>query len=177
LNLKRGDTVIIHGASGAVGTLAVQLAKVRGARVLATASGEEGVALVRRLGADVVIDGRKGDIAAAAREFAPKGVDAVLAFAGGDALEKCLSALREGGKVAFPNGVEPVPKARPGFAVVPYDALFGDQKVQWAQLNEAVEAKKFEVPIAATFALTEAAAAHRRVEAGGVRGKVVLKVR
>jgi NADPH:quinone reductase-like Zn-dependent oxidoreductase len=60
LNLKRGDNVIIHGASGAVGTLAVQLAKLRGARVLATASGEEGVALVRRLGADVAIDGRTG---------------------------------------------------------------------------------------------------------------------
>ena len=177
LSLKRGDTVIIHGASGAVGTLAVQLAKVRGARVLATASGEEGVALVRRLGADVVIDGRTGDIVAAAREFAPKGVDAVLAFAGGDALEKCLDALRPGGKVAWPNGVEPVPKPRPGITAVPFDALFGDQKVQWAQLNEAVEAMKFEVPIAATFGLAEAADAHRRVEAGGVRGKVVLKIR
>ena len=177
LKLKRGDSVIVHGASGAVGTLAVQLAKLRGARVLATASGEEGVALVRRLGADVVIDGRKDDIAAAAHAFAPKGVDAVLAFAGGDALSKCMDALREGGKVAFPNGVEPVPKARPGVTLVPYDALFGDQKVQWAQLNKAVEAKKFEVPIAATFGLAEAAAAHRRVEAGGVRGKVVLKIR
>lgn len=177
LSLKRGDTVIIHGASGAVGTLAVQLAKVRGARVLATASGEEGVALVRRLGADAVIDGRTGDIVAAAREFAPKGVDAVLAFAGGDALEKCLDALRPGGKVAWPNGVEPVPKPRHGITAVPFDALFGDQKVQWAQLNEAVEAMKFEVPIAATFGLAEAAAAHRRVEAGGVRGKVVLKIR
>jgi len=177
LNLKRGDSVIIHGASGAVGTLAVQLAKLRGARVLATASGEEGVALVRRLGADAVIDGRTGDIAAESRAFAPKGVDAVLAFAGGDALEKCLGALREGGKVAYPNGVEPEPKPRPGLIAVPYDALFGDQKVQWAQLNQAVEAKKFEIPIAATFALTEAADAHRRVEAGGVRGKVVLKIR
>jgi NADPH:quinone reductase-like Zn-dependent oxidoreductase len=177
LNLKRGDTVIIHGASGAVGTLAVQFAKVRGARVLATASGEEGVALVRRLGADVAIDGRKDDIIAAAHAFAPKGVDAVLAFAGGTALEKCMDALRAGGKVAYPNGVEPVPKPRPGVNLVPYDALFGDQKVQWAQLNEAVEAQKFEVPIAATFELKEATAAHRRVEAGGVRGKVVLKIR
>jgi len=61
--------------------------------------------------------------------------------------------------------------------MVPYDALFGDQKVQWAQLNEAVEARKFEVPVAATFALAEAADAHRRVEAGGVRGKVLLKIR
>jgi len=177
LNLKRGDNVIIHGASGAVGTLAVQLAKLRGARVLATASGEEGVALVRRLGADVAIDGRTGDIAAAARAFAPKGADAVLAFAGGDALEKCLDALRAGGNFAYPTGVEPVPKSRPGLKTIPYDALFGDQKVQWAELNRAVEAKKFEVPIAATFALAEAADAHRRVEAGGVRGKVLLKIR
>jgi len=177
LNLKRGDNVIIHGASGAVGTLAVQLAKLRGARVLATASGEEGVALVRRLGADVAIDGRTGDIAAAARAFAPKGADAVLAFAGGDALEKCLDALRAGGNFAYPTGVEPVPKSRPGLKTIPYDALFGDQKVQWAELNRAVEAKKFEVPIAATFALSEAADAHRRVEAGGVRGKVLLKIR
>ncbi|HWN46997.1 MAG TPA: NADP-dependent oxidoreductase, partial [Steroidobacteraceae bacterium] len=177
LNLKRGDNVIIHGASGAVGTLAVQLAKLRGARVLATASGEEGVVLVRRLGADVAIDGRTGDIAAAARAFAPKGADAVLAFAGGDALEKCLDAIRAGGKFAYPTGVEPVPKSRPGLNTIPYDALFGDQKVQWAELNRAVEAIKFEVPIAATFALAEAADAHRKVEAGGVRGKVVLKIR
>ena len=90
--------MIIHGASGAVGTLAVQLAKVRGARVLATASGEEGVALVRRLGAEAAIDGRTGDTVAAAREFAPEGVDAVLAFAGCDALVKCLHVLRPGGK-------------------------------------------------------------------------------
>jgi len=177
LALKRGDSVIIHGASGAVGTLAVQLAKLRGARVLATASGDEGVALVRRLGADVVIDGRKSDIAAAVREFAPKGVDAVLAFAGGDPLEKCVDGLRRGGKVAYPNGVEPVPKPREGITVVPYDALFGDQAEQWSQLNAAIEAKPFEVPVAATFSLADAAAAHKRVEAGRVLGKVVLRIR
>ena len=177
LALKQGDTVVIHGASGAVGTLAVQLAKLRGARVLATASGDEGVALVRRLGADVVIDGKKSDIAAAVREFAPKGVDAVLAFAGGDPLEKCIGGLRKGGKVAYPSGVEPVPKPREGITVVPYDALFGDQAEQWSQLNAAIEAKPFEVPVAATFSLANAAAAHKRVEAGRVLGKVVLRIR
>jgi len=177
LNLGRGDTVIIHGASGAVGTLAVQLAKVRGARVLATASGEEGVALVKRLGADVVIDGRKDDITAAARAFAPRGADAVLAFAGGEALDKCVRALRVGGRVAYPNGVEPVPYPRKETMPVPYDALFGDQVVQWKQLNKAIEAKPFEVPIAATFSLEDAPAAHKRVEAGRVLGKVVLKIR
>ncbi len=176
LNIKRGDSVIIHGASGAVGTLAVQLAKLRGARVLATAFGDEGLALVRRLGADVAVDGRKSDIAAA-RAFAPKGVDSVLALVGGDALEKCLDALRSGGRVAYPNGVEPVPKPRPGATIIPYDALFGNQKLQMAQLNQAVEARAFEVPIAATFPLADAAAAHRRVEAGRVPGKVVLKIR
>src|SRR6187401_217779 len=177
LSLKRGDKVIIHGASGAVGTLAVQLAKLRGARVLATASGDEGVALVRKLGADVVIDGRKANIAAEVHTFAPKGADAVLAFAGGDALEKCIDGLRAGGKVAYPTGVEPVPKPREGISVIPYDALFGDQVVQWQQLNKAVEAKAFEVPVAATFSLADAAAAHKRIEAGRVLGKVVLKIR
>ncbi len=177
LGLKKGDTVIIHGASGAVGTLAVQLAKVRGARVLATASGDEGVALVRRLGADVVIDGRKADITAAAREFAPRGVDAVLALAGGEALEKAIDTLRAGGRVAYPNGVEPTPEPRDGVSIVPFDALFGDQTVQWAELNKAIAAKKFEVPVAETFGLADAAAAHRRVAAGRVPGKVILKVR
>jgi NADPH2:quinone reductase len=177
LRLKRGDTVLIHGASGAVGTLALQLAKLRGARVLATASGDEGLALVKRLGADVSVDGRNGDITAAAREFAPDGVDAVLAFAGGAALEKCLDALRSGGRVAYPTGVEPVPQSRTGLTIIPFDALFGDQKIQFAQLNEAIESAHFEVPIAATFGLAEAADAHRRVEAGRLAGKVVLKIR
>lgn len=62
LKLKKGENVIIHGASGGVGTLALQFAKLRGARVLATASGNDGVALVRRLGADTAIDGLHGDI-------------------------------------------------------------------------------------------------------------------
>lgn len=101
----------------------------------------------------------------------------LLALAGGETLEKCLDALRPGARVAYPSGVEPVPKPRAGISIVAYDALFGDQKVQYAQLNEMIEARKFEVPIAATFALYEAAAAHRRVEAGRVPGKVVLRIR
>ena len=63
--------------------LALQFAKLRGARVLATASGRDGVAFARRLGADEAIDGKRDDVLAAAREFAPEGIDAVLAFAGG----------------------------------------------------------------------------------------------
>src|SRR5882757_7446169 len=83
LHLKKGEHVIIHGASGGVGTLAIQFAKLRGAHVLATASGLDGVELVREMGADVAIDGRRGNIEDAAKQFAPDGVDAVLALAGG----------------------------------------------------------------------------------------------
>ena len=56
LALKRGETIIIHGASGGVGTLAIQFAKLRGARVLATASGVDGLELVREMGADLAVD-------------------------------------------------------------------------------------------------------------------------
>jgi NADPH:quinone reductase-like Zn-dependent oxidoreductase len=58
LGVRKGEAVIVHGASGGVGTLALQFAKLRGARVLATASGRDGVALVRRLGADLAVDGK-----------------------------------------------------------------------------------------------------------------------
>jgi NADPH:quinone reductase len=175
LHLKAGDTLIIHGASGAVGTLAIQFAKLRGAKVLATASGEDGLALVRRLGADAAVDGRKGDIAAAARAFAPKGADAVLALASGDALERCIAALHAGGRVVFPGGVEPPPKARGTITVTAYDALYDAPAFE--RLNRAVEARKFEVPIAAEFPLADAAKAHARLEAGHVLGKIVLRVR
>jgi NADPH:quinone reductase len=170
-----GEAVIIHGASGGVGTLAVQFAKLRGARVLATASGEDGVALVRRLGADAAADGRHEDIAAAARRFAPDGVDAVLGLAGGTALERCVDAVRRGGRVAYPNGVEPEPGKRPGIGIVAYDAVAGVR--EFKRLARAVKAANLQVVIAAAYPLAEAAKAHERLAAGHVLGKIVLRIR
>ena len=72
LALKPAESVMIFGASGGIGYLAVQLAKRMDARVFAVASGSDGVALVKRLGADAVVDGHKDDIAATARRFAPE---------------------------------------------------------------------------------------------------------
>jgi NADPH:quinone reductase len=176
LHIKSGDTLIIHGAAGGVGTLALQFAKLRGARVLATVSGEDGTSLVKRLGADAVVDGRKGDIVAAARQFAPGGVDAVLAFAGGDALERCVDALKPGGRLAFPWGVSPEPKPRVGLAIaIRYNAVAGPQEFE--RLNQAIIASKLQVPIAAEYPLADAARAHERLEAGHVLGKVVLRIR
>ena len=175
LHLKSGETLIIHGASGGVGSLALQFAKLRGVKVLATASGEDGLALVKRLGADAVVDSRHGDMAGAGHQFAPTGVDAVLALAGGDTLERCIDALRPGGRVAFPEGVEPEPKARDGVAIIRYNAIPGAQEFE--RLNRAIEAVKLEVPIAAEFPLAEAAKAQERVEAGHILGKIVLRMR
>ncbi|MGH8625009.1 MAG: zinc-binding dehydrogenase, partial [Gammaproteobacteria bacterium] len=62
------------------------------------------MALARRLGADVVVEGHTGDVAAAAREFGPGGLDAALVTVGGEAADRALEAVRDGGRVAHPNG-------------------------------------------------------------------------
>lgn len=173
LHIRAGETLIIHGAAGGVGTLAVQFAKWRGARILATISADDEAADVRRLGADVIVNGRKDDIAAAARAFAPSGVDAVLALAGGDTLERSIDALRSGGRAAYPNGVNP-PKPRNGLNISHYDAIAGAKEFE--RLNAAIEGSHLQVPVAAVYPLEAAAQAQRRVEAGHVLGKVVLQV-
>lgn len=174
LHIRRGDSIVIVGASGGVGTLAVQFAKLRDARVLGVASGDDGVRLVRKLGADEAVDGRSGELRAALRSFAPKGVDAVLALAGGEALERVLESIKAGIPVAYPNGVDPEPKERPGVRVKPYDAVPG--VLEFNDLGRAVEAARLKVPIEATFLLAHAAHAHRRLEQGHVLGKIVLDV-
>jgi NADPH:quinone reductase-like Zn-dependent oxidoreductase len=123
----------------------------------------------------MAVDGRREDIAAAAARFAPKGVDAVLAFAGGKTLTRCLDALRPGGRLAFPNGVEPVPRKRKGIKILAYNGTAGVREFE--RLSRAVVATKLKVPIAAVYPLAEAAKAHQRIAAGHVLGKIVLRVR
>lgn len=172
LRLKEGETVLIFGASGGIGHMAVQLAKRMGARVLAVASGDDGVALAMRLGADAVVNGRTGDVAAAARKFAPDGIDAALLTAGGEAAEKALGALRKGGRIAYPNGVEPVPQAPSGTTIQSYDCMPDAQMIE--KLNSLIDAGPFEVHIARTFTLDRAADAHRALETHYL-GKLALR--
>jgi NADPH:quinone reductase len=174
LGLRRGETVAIHGASGGVGTLAVQFAKLRGASVFASASGADGMALARRLGADKAVDGRGGDVEKAARSFAPGGFDAALILAGGPAQTTILDLVRAGGRVAYPNGVEPAPRKRRGRCVRAYDGVDGVREFQ--RLNRAAEAAGLKVPISASFELADAVRAHERLAAGHVLGKIVLRV-
>jgi NADPH2:quinone reductase len=175
LRIRRGERVIVHGASGGVGHLGLQFAKFRGAEVFATASGPDGVEFATRLGADAAVDGRHGDIGAAALDFAPDGVDAVFALIGGDSLEQCLDALRPGGRLAYPNGVEPIPRKRKGIEVEAYDAIAG--KREFDHLNRVLDEAKPVIAIAARYPLDDAAEAHRRLEKGHVFGKIVLNIR
>jgi NADPH:quinone reductase-like Zn-dependent oxidoreductase len=175
LKIKPEETVLIFGASGAVGTLGVQFAKLRAARVIATASGEDATALLRKLGADELIDSRSKAFVEQLRALVPEGVDAVLALAGGEALERCLDMVRAGGRVAYPNGVEPEPQPRPRVRLVSYDAEAGSR--QFGRLHRAVEEAKLQVPIAAAFSLEDAPKAHERIERGHVLGRIVLEIR
>ena len=174
LHVTRDEVVVIVGSSGGVGTLAVQFARLREARVMGIASGDEGVTLVRGLGAGAAVDGRHGDVVQALDQFAPDGVDAVLALAGGEVLDRAVEAVKDGGRVAYPNGVEPPPKKRHGIRVVPYDAVPGER--EFAQLAAAIEAAELKVQIAAAFPLGEASHAHQRLAQGHVLGKIVLEI-
>jgi NADPH2:quinone reductase len=176
LRLRRGQTVLIFGATGAVGTMAVQFARRRGARVIATASGGKASRLVRRLGAAAVFDGRARNAVDRLRELAPDGLDAVLAFAGGKTLDGCLELVKPGGHVAHPNGVEPEPKRRRRrFSVEGYDAE--PSAKSFARLARAADEARLRVPIAAKYPLAQAARAHARLERGRVVGRIVLRIR
>jgi NADPH2:quinone reductase len=173
IGLKRDESVMIFGASGGIGHLAVQLAKRLGARVFAVASGEDGVSFVKRLGADVAVDGRSDNVLNAAREFAPDGIAAALVTAGGEATNRALSALRQGGRIAYPNGVMPEPKAPEGVRAEAYDGDGGRKALE--RLNELIEAGPFEVRVHRTFPLEQAAAAQAALEEHHL-GKIALRV-
>jgi NADPH:quinone reductase len=176
LELKRDEHILIHGASGGVGTLAVQFARLRDARVLASASGADGVELALRLGADEAVDGKTDDIVEAARRFAPNGVDAVLGLVGGTEFRQCLDATRDGSRVAYPNGIEPTPRERKGLKMLSYDAAAGLREFE--HLNRAIESvtPEMQVPIGATYNLVDAGKAHERLEAGHVLGRIVIRM-
>jgi len=173
LELRSGDAVMVFGASGGIGHFAVQLAQRSGARVFAAASGDDGVALAARLGAEAVVDGRRQDVVAAARTFAPAGLDAALVTVGGEAADRALITVREGGRVAFPNGIVPEPEARPGVRAVRYDGV-RDQEAT-ARLNHLIASGPFEVHVSGSFPIDQVAEAHRALDAHYL-GKLVLRV-
>jgi NADPH:quinone reductase-like Zn-dependent oxidoreductase len=172
LGLKGGESVMIIGASGGIGHLAVQFAKRMGARVFAVASGQDGMALAKRIGADGVADGHKDDLPAVVRGFAPDGVDAALVTAGGPEVDKALAAVRDGGRIAYPNGVEPEPRGRQGLDLQSYDGTPDPNLID--EINRLIDAGPFHVHIDQTFRLDQAADAHRALETHHL-GKLALQ--
>jgi NADPH:quinone reductase-like Zn-dependent oxidoreductase len=173
LQLKPREALMVYGASGGIGHLAVQLAKRMGAKVLAVASGPDGVELVRKLGADAAVDGRKDDVARAARDFAPAGLDAALVVVHGESLQAALTAVRMGGRIAHPNGVEPVPKAPEGVKLIAYDGDPGRDALD--RLNRLIAAGPFHVMVGRTYPLDDAARAHREIGQHHL-GKLAMRI-
>ena len=173
LGLKSGESLMVYGASGGIGHLALQLAKRLGAKVFAIASGDDGVKLAKKLGADVAVDGRGDNVLEAARNCAPNGFDAALVTAGGERTVEALSAIRKGGRIAYPHGVMPEPNAPEHVAIEAYD---GENKPALInRLNALINSGPFEVHVDRTFRLEEAAQAHEALNEHHL-GKIALRI-
>ncbi|MEH1837948.1 MAG: NADP-dependent oxidoreductase [Nostoc sp.] len=162
--------LMLWGASGGVGHVALQLAKRMGANVFAIASGADGIDLAKQLGADEAVDGRADDVAQRARAFAPDGFDAALVLVSSDTVQSTLSLVRQGGIISFPNGV-PEPKAPDGVELKKANA----DPTLLDQLNRLIDMGEFQVHIAQTFGLEEAAQAQDAMKQHYL-GKIVLRV-
>ncbi|MEU8166738.1 NADP-dependent oxidoreductase [Micromonospora sp. NPDC049004] len=175
LSLPAGAWLLIFGASGGQGHLAVQLAKRQGLNVIAVASGSDGVALVTRLGADVSLDGHAdpAEVLATIRDAAPGGVGGILAMAGGKTLDRLTETLSDGGVVAYAHGVRPEPRERSGVSVRAYDGVANRGQLQ--RLNDLIEAGPFVVHVAETFPLGKVREAHKRLETSYL-GKLLLTI-
>ena len=152
----------------------MQLARQAGYRILATASGKSATSARQKTGR---ARGARRTIGRCRREAAASravGLNAVLAFAGGEGLERCLDFVNKGGRVVFPNGVEPAPKPRRTFKIKTYDGEASP--ASFAELGRRLVRAKVRVPIAAVYPLGGASKAHRRLAKGHIDGRIVLQV-
>lgn len=168
--LGAGTTVLINGAAGGVGHLAVQLAKWKGARVIAVASGAH-ESFLRGLGADEFLDYTKGRPEDLVRE-----VDLVLDAVGGPGSDRFLRTLKRGGAL-YPVFVSPIdPKELEKRGVTTSMTQVRSNGPQLAQLGRLLDAGTVRVAIDSTFPLAEARRAHERAARGHLQGKIVLTV-
>lgn len=167
-----GRTVVVNGAAGGVGHFAVQLAKWKGARVIAVASGRH-EQLLREMGADEFIDYRKSNA-----EDVVHDVDLVVDAVGGPGTGRFLRTLRRGGALfpIFPLGYSGADEAA-RLGVTVSTTQVRSSGAQLAELAALLDAGAVRVHIDSSYALADARLAHERAATGHIAGKIVLKVR
>jgi NADPH2:quinone reductase len=192
-NLQAGQTILIHGAAGGVGHIAVQLAQHLGAHIAVTVGNEKQAGLAHGLGAEKIIDYNEQDFVAETLDWTDgKGADVVLDTVGDETYLRSLNAARVGGKLvsilATPLAATDVQLARMRNLSLCFDLMLTpqllklhDERVRQRKILEQgarlVEAGKLGVLVSHRLPLEQAAEAHRMIEAGGMIGKIVLSIR
>jgi len=168
--LEKGQSVLIHGAAGGVGTFAVQFAKWKGAYVIGTAS-EKNAEFLKNIGADEVIDYKNQRFEDLVRDM-----DVVLDTVGGDTFERSWGVLKPGGFLV--TTVASIPEGEPEKRGVRAKRVMtqSDGK-ELAQIAEIIDEQKIKPIVTTVLPLTDARKAHEVSESRHARGKIVLRVR
>jgi len=167
--LSAGQSVLIHGGSGGVGTFAIQIAKARGAKVFATAS-TPNQEFLKQLGAEVAIDYTKQKF-----EDVAKDVDVVLDSVGGDTLARSYGVVKKGGFIAtLVSRVDQAELDKHGIRGASISVKPNAEEL--AEIGKLIDAKKIKVIVSQTFPLADAVKAQEQAATGHTRGKIVLKV-
>lgn len=168
-DLQEDETLLILGASGGVGTMAIQLAKSAGARVIGVAS-DNNQNYMKELGADETIDYKAGDVGEQVRESTSDEVDFILHCSRGDSLEQSIDTLKSGGQlISITNAQPDVPDD------IKFDYVFVEPNAsQLEDIRELAEEGSIKVPISETFSLDEVGEALQRIESLHTRGKTVI---
>src|SRR6201987_3223049 len=166
-NLQDGQRILITGASGGVGSMAVQLAKAKGAFVIATASGKN-EEFVRSLGANEFVDYTRGKFEEKVRE-----VDVVFDTVGGDTLERSFETIRRGGCLVS-TVTQPSNEKAENLGIRASWINVQPSGRQLREINQLIAAGKLKTHIATVLPLTEVRKAHQLSESGRTRGKIIL---
>ncbi len=171
--VKTGETVLILGASGGVGSFAVQLTKIVGARVVAVAS-KRNHEYLKSLGADGAVDYTGGDFREGVKALLPQGADVAFDCCGGDALARGYDCVKKGGRVVSILVRESELAAKKG--ATHHYVFVEPHAPELDHMRGLVEAGKLKVHLSGVHSLAEAATAHAAIESGHTRGKLVLTV-
>ncbi|HEY0443272.1 MAG TPA: NADP-dependent oxidoreductase [Candidatus Limnocylindrales bacterium] len=175
VDIKPGDVVVVAGATGGVGSIALQLAAQRGARVIATARAGDEESFVRGLGAAETVDYTAGDVADSIRSIAPDGVAALIDVVSRDqAFVRMTEIVRDGGRISTTLGAADV-EALARRNIRATNVMGRPTTEKLIALGEQVLAGTLRIEVQRTFPLVDAAAALAAF-AAGTRGKIVLEV-